>query len=466
MSTPLVEIRGLTKSYPHPEQGEPLKILRGIDLTILRGETFAIVGMSGAGKSTFLQILGALDVPSSGKILFESQDVFAMPPEELALFRNRSIGFVFQFHHLLPDFTARENVAMPCLISRIPRVEAFKRAEELLKEVGLGHRLDHRPTALSGGEQQRVAIARALVMRPNLVLADEPTGNLDRRTSEEIHRVFFRLNREREVALLVVTHNPVLAEFAQRRVEMFDGKLREITEESRTPSSPPPTPREIWSAITTTEATEPKAEPAAPPTGPAGPKAALPLGALPPEREEPSGEPATEERPSEPAAREAVSAAVTPEARVAPDEPERAAEAPERAPKLSAPEPPASAAAPAERRAAEGAAKSPEPEPPASPGGPVAAAPEALAAPGPTPTGEAAGASRSAEANGASAQPEAHAGSAEANGASEAAATAATPEEARAKIASGAAVVGAAPAPETSPAPEPAAAAPAKDPDS
>jgi lipoprotein-releasing system ATP-binding protein len=224
-AAPLVEIQNLTKTFIH--LGAPLRILKGIDLTIREGDLISVMGMSGAGKSTFLQVLGTLDVPSSGRMLFQGTNVFSLSPDDLSRFRNRSIGFVFQFHHLLPEFSALENVMMPCMIARMPRREAEDRAVALLKEVGLGHRLQHQPSKLSGGEQQRVALARALVMEPALVLADEPTGNLDSQTSDGVHQLFYRLNQTRKTAMVLVTHNPALAALAQRRLKMVDGQMYE-----------------------------------------------------------------------------------------------------------------------------------------------------------------------------------------------------------------------------------------------
>ncbi|MCX5747934.1 MAG: ABC transporter ATP-binding protein [Proteobacteria bacterium] len=216
-----IEVRKLGKAYLH--SGKPLPILWDIDLTLAPGDMVAVVGASGVGKSTFLQILGTLDLPTSGSIKFDGEELTTMSQSRLAEFRNRRIGFVFQFHHLLPEFTALENVMMPALIQRIPQVVARKRANDILGRVGLSHRLTHRPTELSGGEQQRVALARAMVLEPSLLLADEPTGNLDRATGEAIHNLFLDLNRERGSTLLVVTHNPELANLMPRRMRMIDG---------------------------------------------------------------------------------------------------------------------------------------------------------------------------------------------------------------------------------------------------
>ncbi|HEU4612049.1 MAG TPA: ABC transporter ATP-binding protein, partial [Kofleriaceae bacterium] len=182
-------------------------MLEGVDLTLDPGDMVAVVGASGVGKSTFLQILGTLDLPTSGSIKFNGEEITTMSATRLAEFRNRRIGFVFQFHHLLPEFTALENVMMPAMIQRIPVHRARSMAADILGRVGLRHRLTHRPSELSGGEQQRVALARAMVLEPALLLADEPTGNLDRSTGEAIHQLFLELNQERGSTLLVVTHN-------------------------------------------------------------------------------------------------------------------------------------------------------------------------------------------------------------------------------------------------------------------
>jgi lipoprotein-releasing system ATP-binding protein len=221
-----VEVRRLAKSVLHG--GHRLDILRDVDFVMEPGEMVAVVGKSGAGKSTLLHILGTLDLPTAGQLLFDGQDVTRFSPAELAAFRNRSIGFVFQFHHLLPEFTALENAMMPALIQRVPRADARRRAEEILVRVGLGSRLTHRPGELSGGEQQRVALARALVQRPALLLADEPTGNLDGHTGDEIHELFFELNRERGTTMMIVTHNPELAARMPRRLTMVDGQVLKV----------------------------------------------------------------------------------------------------------------------------------------------------------------------------------------------------------------------------------------------
>jgi len=219
----LLEMRALCKTY---EIGKNLvEVLSGINLKLEAATTTALVGASGAGKSTLLHLLGALDRPTSGTVLFRGDDIFAQSDSELASFRNRSIGFVFQFHHLLSEFTALENVMMPALIARVPKVEARTMAEELLTDVGLAHRMIHRPGELSGGEQQRVAIARALVLSPALLLADEPTGNLDMKTSEGVHAVLADLQQKKGLTLVVVTHNERLAAAMGRTVRLVDGKL-------------------------------------------------------------------------------------------------------------------------------------------------------------------------------------------------------------------------------------------------
>jgi lipoprotein-releasing system ATP-binding protein len=223
---PLVQVQGLTKLFLHG--GRRLEVLRGIDLTLGRGEMLSVVGKSGAGKSTLLHVLGTIDNPTSGRILFDGKDITRLTPSQLAHFRNRTIGFVFQFHHLLPEFTALENVMMPLLIQRIARREAESRSFDLLKAVGLAERVTHRPGELSGGEQQRVALARAVVMGPRLLLADEPTGNLDTATGEAVLEMFFKLNKSFGMTMLIVTHNPELAERMPRRLRMVDGRIEEL----------------------------------------------------------------------------------------------------------------------------------------------------------------------------------------------------------------------------------------------
>lgn len=219
----LLEVCGLCKTY---EIGKnKIEVLSGIDLKLEVATTTALVGASGAGKSTLLHLLGALDRPSAGSVSFDGEDIFSKNDRELARFRNRSIGFVFQFHHLLSEFTALENVMMPAMIARVSKDEARKMAEELLVDVGLEHRMGHRPGELSGGEQQRVAIARALVLSPALLLADEPTGNLDMKTSEGVHAVLANLQLKKGLTLVVVTHNEQLAAAMGRTVRLVDGML-------------------------------------------------------------------------------------------------------------------------------------------------------------------------------------------------------------------------------------------------
>jgi len=220
---PFVRIEGLAKTYLMADRR--LEVLRGIDLDIAQGEIVALTGPSGAGKSTFLHLLGTLDVPTRGSIRFEGEDVFERGEEGLAAFRNETVGFVFQSHHLLPEFTALENAMMPGLIRRIPRAEARRRAGAMLERVGLSGRLDHRPGELSGGEQQRVALARALVLSPRLLLADEPTGNLDPQTADGIHALLVDLNRSLGITAVVVTHNERLAQALPRRLRLVEGRL-------------------------------------------------------------------------------------------------------------------------------------------------------------------------------------------------------------------------------------------------
>jgi lipoprotein-releasing system ATP-binding protein len=219
----MIAVAGLYKRFETAEG--TLEVLRGIDLEVRAGERIAIVGASGAGKSTFMHLLGGLDRPSAGSIRFEGAEIFRYSSAQLDAFRNRAVGFVFQFHQLLPEFTALENVMLPARIGRLPVGEARARAEHLLQAVGLGHRLTHKPGQLSGGEQQRVAIARALVMGPRLLLADEPTGNLDSVTSGEILALLDRLHAECNLTLIVVTHSEMLAARMDRIVRMSDGSV-------------------------------------------------------------------------------------------------------------------------------------------------------------------------------------------------------------------------------------------------
>lgn len=222
--TALLESRGLRKVYAGGD-GQPLEVLRGVDVDVHRGELIAVVGTSGAGKSTLLHLLGALDRPSAGDVWLEGSRYADLGPQGLAELRNRKLGFVFQFHHLLREFSALENVMMPLLIGNVPAREARSRAEEKLSAVGLAGRMTHRPTELSGGEQQRCAVARALVHDPSLLLADEPSGNLDHASSERLHELLFRLAREYETAVVIVTHNRQLAARADRILWLEDGRL-------------------------------------------------------------------------------------------------------------------------------------------------------------------------------------------------------------------------------------------------
>ncbi len=227
----LVQVQGLCKSYRMGRVA--VEVLRGIDLEIAPGTTTALVGASGAGKSTLLHILGGLDRPTGGSVTYAGAELFRKSDRELADFRSRSIGFVFQFHHLLPEFTALENVMMPALIARRPHRQVEERAHMLLDEVGLGQRLLHRPGELSGGEQQRVAIARALIMEPALLLADEPTGNLDAKTSEAIHDLLTRIQQRTGVSMVVVTHNERIAAGMERIVRLADGLIHTDTLEEK-----------------------------------------------------------------------------------------------------------------------------------------------------------------------------------------------------------------------------------------
>jgi lipoprotein-releasing system ATP-binding protein len=221
----LVEVKDLTKSFIG--SGARIDILQSVNLTLMAGETVAIVGASGIGKSTLLQILGTLDTPDSGELWFQGKNIFNLNAFQLAGFRNSSIGFVFQFHHLLPEFTALENTMMPGLIKGLSKSSAHHLAEKVLVRVGLKHRLKQQVTRLSGGEQQRVALARALVLKPALLLADEPTGNLDQHNSEQVHELLMELNQEMNMTMVVVTHNMKLASYMARRITIMDGKLVE-----------------------------------------------------------------------------------------------------------------------------------------------------------------------------------------------------------------------------------------------
>ncbi|ETR70176.1 MAG: lipoprotein-releasing system ATP-binding protein [Candidatus Magnetoglobus multicellularis str. Araruama] len=223
--TVCLQTQKLYKSYQ--SKAEKIDVLSGIDFDAFKGETISVIGASGIGKSTFLNILGTLDQPDSGKVFIDGQDVFAFSDDERSRFRSRSIGFVFQFHHLLPEFNALENTMMPLLIQGMRRREAITRAKEILDIVHLSHRLNHRVTELSGGEQQRVAVARALIHHPSVLLADEPTGNLDQKSSEYVHSLLKQLNQHFQITLIVVTHNMTLASLMDRCVTLKDGQLIE-----------------------------------------------------------------------------------------------------------------------------------------------------------------------------------------------------------------------------------------------
>jgi len=220
----MISIHRLNKTFI--KDGSKIEVLRDLDLDVARGESVAVVGVSGAGKSTLIHILGTLDRPTSGEVLIDGQNVFEWNETNLAAFRNRMIGFVFQFHHLLPEFSSLENTMMPALIGGVAKNEARQRAEKVLTEVGLADRMTHKPGELSGGEQQRVAVARAIMMEPEIILADEPTGNLDTETGKKIEDILLALNRDRGITLIVVTHNHALAQRMSRSIGLQDGKIR------------------------------------------------------------------------------------------------------------------------------------------------------------------------------------------------------------------------------------------------
>ncbi|GAB4537095.1 MAG: ABC transporter ATP-binding protein [Thermodesulfovibrionia bacterium] len=225
----MIRVEGLNKVFTTP--GGNIHVLKDINLDVHKGEMVAIMGPSGVGKSTLLHIVGALDRPTSGSVLYNGEDIFKMSDDKLAGFRNRMIGFVFQFHHLLPEFNTIENVMMPALISRGQGSGArsqkglYKKADALLEEMGLSDRKDHRPGELSGGEQQRVAVARALILEPQVVLADEPTGNLDTKTGDELFNLLKDLNKRKGITFMIVTHNEALASRCDRIIRMLDGRI-------------------------------------------------------------------------------------------------------------------------------------------------------------------------------------------------------------------------------------------------